>query len=230
LVTTVRALKIHGGVKSEDIDEPNPDAVSRGLPNMDKHIENIRKFQVPVIVAVNRFHADTGEELRVVLNRCKEMNVPAAVTDHFTKGGEGAVELAETLLETLSGKQLPLKPLYEYEWKAEEKIETIAKEIYGARHVDYTIEGKRDLESVYNLGYENIGVCIAKTQKSLSDNPKLLGRPEHFIVTVRRIEIAAGAGFIVPVTGEILRMPGLPQKPAYEHMDIDKEGNITGLS
>lgn len=230
LVTTVRALKIHGGVKSEDMDKPNPDAVSRGLPNMDKHIENICKFQVPVIVAVNKFHADTGEELRVILNRCKEMNVPVAVTDHFAMGGEGAVDLAETVLETLSSKQLPLKPLYEYEWGAEEKIETIAKEIYGARHVDYTMEGKRDLESVYNLGYGNIGVCIAKTQKSLSDNPKLLGRPEHFVVTVRRIEIAAGAGFIVPVTGEILRMPGLPQKPAYEHMDIDKEGNITGLS
>lgn len=230
LVATVRALKMHGGAGMKRLKNPDPEAVSRGLPNMEKHIESIHKFQVPVVVAINRFPTDTNKEIQIIVNRCRELDVLVAITDHFSKGGEGATALAETVLNTLKEKQLPLKPLYEYEWKMEDKIEKIAEEMYGAEHVDYTIEGKRHLRTVERLGYGNLGVCMAKTQKSLSDNPELLGRPEHFIVTVRRIEISAGAGFVVPVTGEIIRMPGLPRKPVYIGMDIDNEGNITGIS
>jgi len=230
LVATVRALKMHGGAGVKRLKKPDPEAVSRGLPNMEKHIESIHKFQVPVIVAINTFHTDTDKEIGIIVNRCRELNVPVAITDHFSKGGEGATALAETVLNRLSGEQLPLKPLYEYEWKMEDKIEKIAEEMYGAEHVDYSLEGERCLKTLERLGYGNLGVCMAKTQKSLSDNPKLLGRPEHFVVTVRSIEISAGAGFVVPITGEVLRMPGLPGKPSYIGMDIDSEGNITGLS
>jgi len=230
LVATVRALKMHGGAGMKRLKKPDPEAVSRGLSNMEKHIESIHRFQVPVVVAINRFHTDTNNEIQVIINRCRELDVPVAITDHFSKGGEGATALAETVLNTLNGKPLPLKPLYEYEWKMEDKIAKIAEEMYGAEHVDYTIKGKRHLRTVERLGYGNLGVCMAKTQKSLSDNPELLGRPEHFIVTVRSIEISAGAGFVVPITGEILRMPGLPRKSNYIDMDIDSEGNITGIS
>jgi len=231
LVVTVRALKMHGGVKRRHLGEANPAAVQKGLANMEKHIENIHKFQVPVVVGINRFAADTEEEIRVVTDRCREMKVPAAVADVHARGGEGGEALADKVIEQICrGCQEPLKPLYEPEWKPEKKIETIAREIYGAAHVDYTADGKRDLKTVYKLGYERLKVCMAKTQKSLSDNPRLLGRPEHFIVTVRNIQIAAGAGFIVPLTGDILRMPGLPGKPAYQNIRVEKGGRISGLS
>ncbi len=231
LVVTIRALKMHGNVKRRDLKEKNPKAVQKGLVNMEKHIENIHKFQIPVVVAINRFADDTPEEIKVVLDRCEALKVPVAVADVFTKGGEGGKELASKVVGKIcDGYQEPLRPLYEPEWTPEKKIETIAKEIYGAEHVDYTADGKRDLKTVYRLGYDKLKVCMAKTPKSLSDNPKLLGRPEHFIVTVREIEIAAGAGFIVPLTGDILRMPGLPSKPSYLDININPEGKITGLS
>ncbi len=231
LVATVRALKMHGGVKKKKLKESDPAAVERGLPNMEKHIENIAKFQVPVVVAVNRFEGDDPEELEVVIKRCKELGVPAAIADIHSRGGEGGVELAEAVVEaTCKGCQLPLKPLYEYDWLPEKKIETIAKEIYGAEHVDYTTDGKRDLKTVHKLGYDKLAVCMAKTPKSLSDNPALLGRPKDFIITVRGIEISAGAGFIVPLTGDILRMPGLPKKPAYLGIDLLDDGTVVGLS
>jgi len=231
LVVTIRALKMHGNVKRRDLKEKNPKAVQRGLVNMEKHIENIHKFQIPVVVAINRFADDTSEEIKVVLDRCEALKVPVAVADVFAKGGEGGKELASKVMEKIcDGLQEPLRPLYEPEWSPEKKIETIAKEIYGAEHVDYTADGKRDLKTVYRLGYDKLKVCMAKTPKSLSDNPKLLGRPEHFIVTVREIEIAAGAGFIVPLTGDILRMPGLPSKPSYLDINVNIEGKITGLS
>lgn len=231
LVVTIRALKVHGKVKRRDLTEKNPQAVKKGLVNMEKHIENIHKFQVPVVIGINKFADDSTEEIKVVLDRCQELNVPVAIADIFAKGGEGGMELATRVIEKIcDGCQESLKPLYEPEWEPERKIETIAKEIYGAEHVDYTADGKRDLKTVYKLGYDKLKVCMAKTPKSLSDNPKLLGRPEHFIVTVRKIEIAAGAGFIVPLTGDILRMPGLPSKPAYLDIDVNPNGKITGLS
>jgi formate--tetrahydrofolate ligase len=231
LVATCRALKMHGGVKKRDLGKPDPAAVERGLPNLEKHVENIAKFQVPVVVAVNRFAADTEEEIQVVLDRCRALGVRAAVADIHAGGGAGGAELAQAVVEGMcDGCQLPLKPLYEYDWSPERKIEAIAKGIYGAEHVDYTADGKRDLKTVRKLGYDGLAVCMAKTPKSLSDNPELLGRPENFIVTVRGIEIAAGAGFIIPLTGDIMRMPGLPKNPAYLGIDIDADGRVRGLS
>jgi formate--tetrahydrofolate ligase len=231
LVVTIRALKMHGKVKRRDLKEKNPKAVQKGLANMEKHIENIHKFQVPVVVAINQFADDTAEEIKVVLDRCEMLKVQAVVADIFAKGGEGGKELASKVVEKIcDGCQMPLKPLYKPEWTPEKKIETIAKEIYGAKHVDYTADGKRDLKTVYKLGYDKLKVCMAKTPRSLSDNPKLLGRPEHFIVTVKKIEIAAGAGFIVPLTGDVLRMPGLPSNPAYLDINVNPKGKITGLS
>lgn len=231
LVVTIRALKMHGNVKRRDLKEKNPKAVQKGLANMEKHIENIHKFQVPVVVAINRFADDTTEEIKVVLDRCEALKVKVAVADIFARGGEGGKELASKVVEKMcDGFQEPLRPLYEPEWAPEKKIETIAKEIYGAKHVDYTADGKRDLKTVYRLGYDKLKVCMAKTPRSLSDNPKLLGRPEHFIVSVRKVEIAAGAGFIVPLTGNVLRMPGLPSKPSYLDINVNSKGKITGLS
>ena len=229
LVATVRALKMHGGVKKKDLGVPNPEAVQRGLANLDKHVESIRRFQVPVVVALNHFAGDMDEELAVVRSRCEEMGAPMAISRGFELGSAGTVDLAQTVVDTLCHCQLPLKPLYEFEEEPEVKIERIAKVLYGAEHVDYTADGRRDLKSIKKLGYGNLAVCMAKTPKSLSDNPDLLGRPKDFVVTVRRIEIAAGAGFIVPITGDVMRMPGLPAEPAYLGMSIDNEGRVTGL-
>ena len=231
LVVTARALKMHGGVKKKHLDKENIEAIIKGFDNLDKHIENIEKFQVPVVVAVNRFIGDSDKEIEAILAHCSRHEVPAAVSEVFERGGEGGKELAQKCIDTMcDGCQLPLKPLYKYEWTPEKKIETIAREIYGAEHVDYTNEGKRDLRTIYKLGYDEQAVCMAKTQKSLSDNPKLLGRPKDFIITIRGIEIAAGAGFIVPLTGDILRMPGLPKDPAFKNMDTLDDGTVVGLS
>jgi len=231
LVVTARALKMHGGVKKRHLKEENVEAIAKGLENMEKHAENINKFQVPVVIAINRFATDTDAEIEAIRSRCEELKLPVAVAEVHSNGGEGGRELAEVCLDTMCDDcQLPLKPLYEYDWTPEKKIETIAKRIYGAAHVDYTTEGKKALKNVYKLGYDKLAVCMAKTQKSLSDNPKLLGRPKDFIVTVRDIEIAAGAGFIIPLTGDIMRMPGLPKHPAYLGMDTMDDGSIVGLS
>jgi formate--tetrahydrofolate ligase len=231
LVVTARALKMHGGVKKSHLQEENIGAIVEGLENMEKHAKNVEQFQVPVVIAINRFATDTDGEIEAILARCKELKLPAAVAEVHSKGGEGGKELAEVCLEAMcDGCQLPLKPLYEYEWTPEKKIETIAKKIYGAAHVDYTAEGKSAMKTVYKLGYDKLAVCMAKTQKSLSDNPLLLGRPKDFIVTVRDIEIAAGAGFIVPLTGDIMRMPGLPSEPSFLGMDTLDDGSIIGLS
>jgi len=229
LVATCRALKMHGGVKKKDLVEPNPDAVEAGLPNMEKHLENIAKFGLPAVVCVNRFFSDTDEELKVVLDRCRELGVPAAVGEGFARGGDGMRELAELVRQNARDCTSDFKPLYDWNWPVEKKIYTVAHEIYGAEHVDYTSRAKRDLKAIENFGYAGLPVCVAKTQNSLSDNPKLLGRPKDFVVTVREIQVAAGAGFVVPLTGDIMRMPGLPKDPAAVHMDIDLDGNITGL-
>ena len=229
LVATVRALKYHGGVKLADIKLPNANAVAQGLGNLEKHIENMQKFNICPVVAINHFADDTDEEIQVILNKCKEMGVMASVAKVHAKGGEGAIELAgivSQIAETCSSK---MSPLYDWNWPIVKKIETIAKSIYGASAIDYTSQALADLKKIEGLGLQNLAVCMAKTQKSLSDNPKLLGRPENFIVTVREIQIAAGAGFIIPITGEIMRMPGLPEVPSAENIDIDESGKISGL-
>ena len=230
LVATVRALKYHGEIPVADLKEPNPQAVKEGLPNLEKHIENMLKFNVCPVVAINRFATDTEEELNVILDRCKELGIKAAVADVWAKGGEGAEDLARIVAQVAETCVSKFKPMYDWSWSIEKKIETVAREIYGASAIDYTAQAKKDLKTIETLGLQHLAVCIAKTQQSLSDNPKLLGRPKNFIVTVRRIEIAAGAGFVIPITGNIMRMPGLPPTPSAEFMDIDDNGVITGLS
>ncbi|MBN2585805.1 MAG: formate--tetrahydrofolate ligase [Candidatus Fermentibacteraceae bacterium] len=229
LVVTCRALKMHGGVKKNDLTTPDAGAVEAGLPNLEKHLENIRKFGLPAVVCINRFASDTDEELEVVQNRCRELGKPAAVGDGFAGGGSGMTDLASLVVENAMDCSSTFKPLYDWNWSVEDKIAKVAKEIYGAEYIDYTPLAKKDLRTISRLGYEKLPVCIAKTQKSLSDNPELLGRPKDFVVTVREIEIAAGAGFLVPITGSIMRMPGLPAVPAANSMDVDENGKITGL-
>lgn len=229
LVATVRALKYHGGVKQENLKEKDTVALRKGMENLEKHIENMKKFNICPIVALNRFISDTDEEIQIIAEKCKELGVPMEVADVWAKGGEGAETLARLAAKVAEQCECKLHPLYDWNWDIERKIETIAKEIYGAAAIDYTAQAKTDLKRIKNLGLEHLPVCMAKTQKSLSDNPKLLGRPKDFIVTVRQIEIAAGAGFVIPITGEIMRMPGLPDKPAAENIDIDENGRITGL-
>ncbi|MEI6123555.1 MAG: formate--tetrahydrofolate ligase [Bacteroidota bacterium] len=230
LVATVRALKYHGGADLKTLKEPNIEALRKGLPNLEKHIENMGLFNICPVVAINKFETDTDEELNLIKSRCNELGIPVCVANVWGKGGEGALELAELVGKVADRCTNHFKPLYELDWPVEQKIETIAKKIYGAEHVDYTTKAKKDIQKIHSLGLDKLAICIAKTQKSLSDNPDLLGRPKDFVVTVREIEIAAGAGFIIPITGEIMRMPGLPEVPAAEHIDIDNEGNIIGLS
>lgn len=229
LVVTCRALKMHGGVKKKELGIPNVEGVIAGLPNMEKHIENIGKFGLPAVVCVNKFAQDTSEELDVVLKRCGELGIPAAIGDGFVNGGKGMQELAGLVVKTAKDCCGTFKPLYDWNDSVENKIEKIAREIYGAEHIDFTTLAKKDLRMIKRLGYDKLPVCIAKTQKSLSDNPRLLGRPKDFVVTVREIEISAGAGFLVPITGDIMRMPGLPPTPAAALMDVDDDGNVKGL-
>ncbi|MBN2509117.1 MAG: formate--tetrahydrofolate ligase [Spirochaetales bacterium] len=230
LVATVRALKLHGGVSKKVLNVPNAQAVARGIENLEKHLENISRFGVKAVVALNRFPGDTDDEIRIVSALCEKRGVEFALSSHWQDGGEGAKDLAEKVAALCNGSSSPA-PKTLYDWKAspEEKISTVARQIYGAEAVDYTGEARADLKLIKSLGYEGLPVCIAKTQSSLSDNPKLLGRPKDFLVTVRRIIISAGAGFLVPLTGDIMRMPGLPRVPAAEQIDIDDSGNITGL-
>ncbi len=229
LVVTCRALKMHGGASKRDLQIPNEEALAAGLPNMEKHIENIGKFGLPAVVCVNRFMTDTDAELEIVVQRCCELGIPVAVGDGFVNGGSGMEELASLVIENARDCSGTFGPLYDWDQSMEDKVEVIAREIYGAEHIDYTPLARKDLRMINRLGYGKLPVCIAKTQKSLSDNPKLLGRPKDFIVTVREIEISAGAGYLVPITGSIMRMPGLPKVPAAESMDIDDDGNVIGL-
>ena len=229
LVATVRALKYHGEVPLANIKTPDAAAVERGLPNLEKHIENMHKFNICPVVAINHFADDTDEEIAVIINKCQQMGVQVAIAKVHAHGGEGAMELATIVSQVAESCHSKMQPLYDWSWSIEKKIETIAKGIYGASAIDYTPQALLDLKKIENLGLQQLPVCIAKTQKSLSDNPKLLGRPEDFVVTVREIEIAAGAGFIIPITGNIMRMPGLPENPAAGNIDIDDKGKITGL-
>ncbi|HOD18501.1 MAG TPA: formate--tetrahydrofolate ligase [Candidatus Cloacimonadota bacterium] len=229
LVATVRALKMHGGVKLKDITIPNPAAVEAGLPNLAKHLENIHKFGMKSIIAINRFATDTDEELAIVKNFCTAQGFDSSITDFYGQGGKGGLELAQHAINMTAQDICKLNSLYDWDSPVEDKIYKIASEIYGAQKVDYTSDAKADLKKINKFGYDKLPVCIAKTQKSLSDNPDLLGRPKDFLVTVREIVISSGAGFLVPITGEIMRMPGLPKHPSAEVIDVEDEGNISGL-
>lgn len=229
IVATVRALKYHGGKSLKKLADPDPKAVQKGCENLEKHLENAKQFGLPAIVAINRFTADSEEELQVIKNSCDKFGVPAVYSEVWAKGGDGALELAQKVAEIADQWNKPFVPCYDNDWQPMEKIEAIAKKIYGAAHVEYSADAKADLKKIESLGLNHLPVCIAKTQKSLSDNPDLIGRPRAFTLTVRQIEIAAGAGFIVPITGEMMRMPGLPDEPAAEKIDIDEHGQISGL-
>ncbi|MEL6988203.1 MAG: formate--tetrahydrofolate ligase, partial [Bacteroidota bacterium] len=207
LVVTIRALKYHGGADLKTLKEANPEAVAKGIVNMEKHLENIGNFNLTPVIAINKFTSDTDEEISIVKQRCEALGYQVAIADVWAKGGEGAIDLANKVVQVVENNTKTFTPLYDWESPVKEKIATIATKIYGAKAIDYTSKAKSDLRKIAKLGLEELPVCIAKTQKSLSDNPKLLGRPKDFIVTVREIEIAAGAGFLIPITGNIMRMP-----------------------
>ena len=229
LVATVRALKYHGGQSLKELSPPNVENLAKGIGNLQKHLENMALFGICPGVAINRFATDTEEELKYIENACSALGVPCVLADVWGAGGKGAEALGEMVIKVAEQCTASFTPLYDWGWTPEKKIETIASKVYGAKAVDYTAQARAALKTVYDLGLDKLPVCIAKTQKSLSDNPDLLGRPKDFVVTVRDIEIAAGAEFIIPITGQIMRMPGLPPTPSAEKIDIDNDGNITGL-
>lgn len=230
IVATVRAIKYHGGVKVKDLNEADIGAIIKGLPNLDKHIENMRHFNLNPVVAINRFTSDTDEELAAIKKHCQDQGVRVAITDGWAKGGDGATELAEMVVAEAIKCHKCFQPLYEFNSPIKEKIKTIARKMYGAADVEFSIAAKKTIQNIEDLGLANLPICIAKTQKSLSDNPLLFGRPQGFIVSIREVELAAGAGFIIPIAGDIMRMPGLPSVPSSEHIDIDNDSNITGLA
>ena len=230
LVATVRALKYNGGVPKDNLAEENIDALSKGIVNLEKHIENLKLFGVPVVVTLNQFATDTEAELTFIKNFCEERDCDFALSQVWEKGGEGGIELAKAILRTLDNKESNYKPFYTYDdTTIEEKIETIATKIYGADKVVYTAAAARQKKRLTELGYGNLPICMAKNQYSLSDDPKKLGRPEGFDITIREIYVNAGAGFLVALTGDVMTMPGLPKKPAAEGIDVNDDGVITGL-
>ncbi len=229
IVATVRALKYNGGVEKKDLETPNLGALDKGFKNLEKHMENIEKFGVPSVVAVNRFPTDTEEELQLIIDKCEELGVKAVVSEVWAKGGEGAKSLAEEVINICEKGESHFKPIYNVEDSIEEKINIIAKEIYGAEGVEFTVKAKKDIKKLEELAFDKMPICMAKTQYSLSDDPKLLGRPENFKITVRQINISKGAGFLVALTGDVMTMPGLPKTPAANSMNILENGEIVGL-
>jgi len=229
IVATVRALKYHGGVKLADLGRENTDALSKGFENLDKHIENMHYYGFRPVVAINRFDTDTDAEIALVKTYCEEHNVRVAVNTAWADGGKGAVELAGAVLEATEACTDCFTPLYAMSWPLEKKIETIATLMYGARNVEYTLEAREQLKKISELGFDELAVCIAKTQKSLSDDQTRRNRPRDFTIRIRKIELSSGAGFIVPIAGSIMRMPGLPPVPSAEKIDIDDKGQISGL-
>ena len=229
IVATVRALKMHGGVPKTDLKTPNVEAVKKGLVNLEKHIENVKKFGVPCVVAINIFAQDTAEELEAVREHCAKHGVNVALSDVFAKGGEGGIDLAKEVIALADSGESKFAPIYPLDMSLKGKIETIAKEIYGADGVNYTKEADKALKEFEDLGYGNLPICMAKTQYSFSDDPALLGRPSGFKITIRNCRIAAGAGFIVVLTGDVMTMPGLPKVPAAEKIDVTDDGVISGL-
>ena len=230
LVATVRALKYNGGVPKAELAKENTDALKDGIVNLGKHIENMQKYGLPVIVAINRFMTDTDEELEIIEQYCRDMGVDFSMCEVFAKGGDGGVELAEKVVEVSErGGEMNFAPIYDEKASIDEKINTIAKEIYGADGVVYTPKAKKVIARLEKQGFDKLPICMAKTQYSLSDDPSLLGRPSGFEITVREVRVSAGAGFVVALTGDVMTMPGLPKVPAANNMDIDKDGKIVGL-
>ena len=229
LVATVRALKRHGGVPKTDLATPDVEAVKRGIVNLEKHIENIKQYGLPLVVAINAFAQDTPEELEAIRSHCAAHGVNVALSEVFAKGGEGGIELAKEVVALATSGKADFKLLYGEELTLKEKIETIAKKIYGAVGVNYTKEANNALKDFEKMGYGHLPVCMAKTQYSFSDDPALLGRPEGFEITIKNCRIAAGAGFVVVLTGDIMTMPGLPKVPAAEKIDVSDDGVISGL-
>ncbi len=229
LVATIRALKYNGGIPKDQLSTPNIDALKKGSVNLLKHIENLKKYNLPVIVAINAFVSDSKEEIEFLENICKENDVKFTLSDVWAKGGEGAIELANMIMETVDGKESSFKPLYEDELSLEDKISKVAKEIYGADGVSYSSTAVKNLKKINELGFGNLPICVAKTQYSLSDDPTLLGRPSGFEITARDVYVSAGAGFVVVLTGDIMTMPGLPKSPQAYKIDVDDNGVIKGL-
>lgn len=229
LVATIRALKYNGGVAKADLSAENLDALAKGIVNLEKHIENLQKYKVPVVVTLNSFITDTDAETEFVRKFCEERNCEFALSEVWEKGGAGGVALAEAVIKTVETKEADFTPIYKDELSLKEKIETVAKEIYGAEGVNYSDSANKQLAKLEELGFGKLPVCIAKTQYSLSDNPVLLGRPEGFRIDIREVYVSAGAGFVVVLTGAIMTMPGLPKKPAALVIDVEDDGRITGL-
>ena len=230
LVATVRALKYNGGVAKDDLGTENLDALKKGIANLEKHIENVAKFNVPCVVTLNRFVTDTDAELSFVKEFCEEHGCEFALSEVWEKGGEGGIELANKVLKTIEEKESHFAPLYDVNLSICEKIETIAREIYGAAKVNYAPAARQAIDRLEKLGYGNTPICMAKNQYSLSDDPKKLGRPEHFEITIREVYVNAGAGCVVAITGTVMTMPGLPLHPAAERIDVTDDGVIVGLS
>lgn len=228
LVATIRALKMNGGKAKNELTESDPEAVKRGLPNLMRHISNMKKFGLPIVVALNMFPTDTAEEKKVIEDACAEVGVAVAESNVFTEGGKGGLDLAEKVLSAID-QGASYHTLYDLEGSLKDKIETIAKEIYGAADVAYDPAAAKELKHIEEMGFAHVPVCIAKTPASFSDDPTKLGAPEGFTLHVREARIAAGAGFVVILTGKVMTMPGLPRRPAAEKIDVDEEGNITGL-
>ena len=229
LVATIRALKYNGGVPKAELSAENVEALEKGIVNLEKHIENLQKYKVPVVVTLNSFVTDSEAEIAFVKQFCEERGCEFAISEVWEKGGEGGIALAEKVLKTLEEKESHFEPLYPSELPLTEKIETVAKEIYGAKGVNYTAAAKKQLAKLTELGFGDLPVCMAKTQYSLSDDPALLGRPKDFDITVREAYVSAGAGFVVVLTGAVMTMPGLPKQPAAFGIDVDESGKITGL-
>ncbi len=229
LVATVRALKLHGGAAREDLAQEDLEALKAGIGNLEKQVENIHKFGVPLVVAINRFPTDTEAELALVAEMCEKAGVPQALSEVWADGGEGGMDLANALLDILENKKSNFQPLYEVEQTIQEKIRTIAQEVYGADDVEFTRAAEQNIRALQRNNFDKLPICMAKTQYSLSDDPTLLGRPTGFTVTVREVKVSAGAGFLVALAGDIMTMPGLPKQPAANQMDIQSDGTITGL-
>lgn len=228
IVATIRSLKFNGGVAKENLSMPNLDAVKKGFVNLEKHIENIKKYNLPIVVSLNEFTSDTNEEIDFVKEKCGEMNVKFALSKVWEKGGEGGIELANQVMEALK-LEANFKPLYDEKLSIEEKINIIAKEIYGANGVKILPKAKTEIAQIEKIGLDKMPICIAKTQYSFSDNPNLLGKPENFDITIKEVRASAGAGFIVALAGDVMTMPGLPKVPSAENIDVDENGNISGL-
>lgn len=229
VVATIRALKYNGGVARADLQDENVEALKKGIVNLKTHIENMRKYNVPVVVAINKFHTDTDAEIAFIKEFCEEMKVPVSLAEVFAKGGEGGMDLAEKVCAVIDEGKADFAPLYDEKLSIKEKLNTIAKEIYRADGVIFTAAAEKSIKDIEALGRDKLPVCVAKTQYSLSDDPTKLGKPENFVMTVREVKLSAGAGFIVCLTGDIMTMPGLPKQPAAYKIDVDADGKIDGL-